>query len=108
MEPERVESPDKRQAAELPSAVSPGVPLRGQVSRLNQARRYAFIRLATGREVYMHWSALKGLRFAELRPDQEVECWLANGGAGLQAVRVRRWGVQRRRRLRIRRRGGRE
>lgn len=56
----------------------------------------------------MHWSALKGLRFAELRPDQEVECWLANGGAGLQAVRVRRWGVQRRRRLRIRRRGGRE
>lgn len=94
MEPGRIESRDETRASELPSRVPLGIPLWGQVTRLNQARRHASIRLSNGREIYMHWSALRGLRFAELRPDQEVECWLEIGSVGLQDAHVRRCRTQ--------------
>lgn len=97
MEPAQIGSRYDGQGAGFSSGLPLGVPLGGQVSRLNQARHYAFIRLSNGRLVYAHWSALSGLRFAELRPDQQVKCWLEIGAAGLVAVRVRGCGVRRRR-----------
>ena len=98
MEPSAGEGLDNQiQATERSRSVPLGVPLRGQVARLVQGRRYAFIRLQDGREVYMHWSALQGVRFTELQPGQAVDCWLEIGGMGLQAVRVRRCQSVRRR-----------
>lgn len=78
-------------------ALTLGVPLPCQVARLIQGRRYAFIRLPDGRQVFMPGSALRGLRFTELQPDQEVDCWLEIGCAGLQAARVQRRRKARRR-----------
>jgi len=80
-----------------------GAPLRGRIERLVQGRRYAFLRLQDGRSVYVHWSALRGVRFAELHPRQSVRCWLEIGSIGLQAARVepcRNWRRARKRHAR--------
>lgn len=80
-----------------------GVPLCGRIERLVQGRRYAFVRLQDGRSIYAHWSALRRIRFSELRPRQFVWCWLEIGGIGLQAARVepgRSWCRARKKRAR--------
>ena len=72
-----------------PNTEHPGGHLGGTVARLNRPRRFGFIRIEEGTEVFFHASAIDSgpHAFDALRTGQEVEvtCHQDDGGRGLAA-----------------------
>lgn len=72
-----------------PNTEHPGGHLGGTVARLNRPRRFGFIRIEEGTEVFFHASAIDSgpQAFDGLRTGQEVEvtCHQDDGGRGLAA-----------------------
>ena len=72
-----------------PNTEHPGGHLGGTVARLNRPRRFGFIRIEEGTEVFFHASAIDSgpHAFDALRTGQEVEvtCHQDEGGRGLAA-----------------------
>lgn len=75
-----------------PNTEHPGGHLGGTVARLNRPRRFGFIRIEEGTEVFFHASAIDSgpHAFDSLRTGQEVEvtCHQDEGGRGLAASLV--------------------
>ncbi len=78
-----------RPARPAPNTEHPGGHLQGTVARLNRPRRFGFLRVSEGVEVFFHASALDSgpQAFDTLRTGQEVEfqCHQDDGGRGLAA-----------------------
>ena len=78
-----------RPARPAPNTEHPGGHLQGTVARLNRPRRFGFLRVSEGVEVFFHASAIDSgpQAFDALRTGQEVEfqCHQDDGGRGLAA-----------------------
>jgi CspA family cold shock protein len=60
----------------------------GTVKWFNNQKGYGFISLESGKEVFVHHSAISGDGFKSLEEGQKVECEVQNGPKGEQAVNV--------------------
>ncbi len=60
----------------------------GTVKWFNNQKGYGFISLESGKEVFVHHSAISGDGFKSLEESQKVECEVQNGPKGEQAVNV--------------------
>ncbi len=61
---------------------------KGTVKWFNAKKGYGFISDETGRDVFVHFSALKMDGFKELKDGQNVEFDVVNGDKGPQAANV--------------------
>jgi CspA family cold shock protein len=61
----------------------------GTVKWFNDSKGYGFISRETGKDVFVHHSAIEGEGFRSLSENQRVEFEVENGPKGLQAVHVR-------------------
>jgi len=60
----------------------------GNVKWFNEAKGYGFIKLETGDDVFVHYSAIQCDGFKTLAEGQEVEFDLVEGQKGKQAANV--------------------
>jgi len=60
----------------------------GSVKWFNEAKGYGFIKLETGDDVFVHYSAIQCDGFKTLAEGQEVEFDLVEGQKGKQAANV--------------------
>ncbi len=60
----------------------------GTVKWFNNQKGYGFISLESGKEVFVHHSAISGDGFKSLEEGQKVECEVQDGPKGEQAVNV--------------------
>ncbi len=65
-------------------------PLRGQVKWFSNAKGFGFITHQSGKDVFVHYTAIEGRGFKTLAEGEIVEYELKERDKGLQAVRVRR------------------
>ena len=63
---------------------------RGRVKWFNDAKGYGFITLDSGREAFVHYSAITADGFKTLKEGMAVQCDLATTAKGLQAQNVRK------------------
>ena len=61
---------------------------KGTVKWFNNQKGYGFISLESGKEIFVHHSAISGDGFKSLEEGQKVECEVQNGPKGEQAVNV--------------------
>jgi CspA family cold shock protein len=61
----------------------------GTVKWFNDSKGYGFISRETGKDVFVHHSAIEGEGFRSLSENQRVEFTVEEGPKGLQAVHVR-------------------
>jgi CspA family cold shock protein len=61
---------------------------KGTVKWFNNQKGYGFISLESGKEVFVHHSAIQGEGFKSLEEGQKVECEVQSGPKGEQAVNV--------------------
>jgi CspA family cold shock protein len=66
----------------------PGPRPQGTVKRIFRDAGYGFLHFRPGRDVYFQRSALRGLRFEDLRPGSSVEFEIEEGERGLVASKV--------------------
>jgi len=60
----------------------------GRVKWFNQAKGYGFIEQESGKDVFVHFSAIEGDGFRTLEEGQEVEFEIVHGPKGPQASNV--------------------
>jgi CspA family cold shock protein len=70
------------------SQEGPLVRSHGSVKWFNEAKGYGFIKLETGDDVFVHYSAIQCDGFKTLAEGQEVEFDLVEGQKGKQAANV--------------------
>ena len=63
---------------------------RGKVKWFHDAKRYGFIELEDGKDVFVHYSAINIEGYKTLAEGQEVEFELADGDKGPRAANVTR------------------
>ena len=63
---------------------------RGNVKSFNDAKGFGFIADEQGREVFVHYSSIRGEGFRTLSEGESVEFELVDGPKGPQASNVRR------------------
>lgn len=62
--------------------------LRGVVKWFNDAKGFGFIEHTSGRDVFVHFSAIESEGFKTLKDGEEVEYQLHEGPKGLHAIKV--------------------
>ncbi|MCE5249138.1 cold shock domain-containing protein [bacterium] len=62
----------------------------GTVKWFNEVKGYGFITMDDGKEVFVHYSGIKGDGFRTLGEGDAVEFEVTEGPKGLQAVNVQR------------------
>jgi cold shock protein len=60
----------------------------GKVKWFNEAKGYGFIEQPSGKDIFVHYSAIEGEGFKTLTEGQEVEFEVSQGPKGPQAERV--------------------
>ena len=62
--------------------------MKGKVKWFNASKGYGFIGRDDGPDVFVHFSAIQGEGYKELRENEEVEFEIEQGAKGPQAARV--------------------
>ncbi|MHB9031066.1 MAG: cold-shock protein [Candidatus Latescibacterota bacterium] len=65
----------------------------GKVKWFNEVKGYGFITMDDGKDVFVHYSAIKGDGFRTLAQGEGVEFDVTEGPKGPQAVNVNRSGL---------------
>jgi CspA family cold shock protein len=65
----------------------------GKVKWFNEVKGYGFITMDDGKDVFVHYSAIKGDGFRTLAQGEGVEFDVTEGPKGPQAVNVNRRGI---------------
>lgn len=65
-----------------------GEVLKGVVKWFNDAKGFGFIEHTSGRDVFVHFSAIESEGFKTLKDGEEVEYQLHEGPKGLHAIKV--------------------
>jgi CspA family cold shock protein len=65
-----------------------GVKSKGTVKWFNDRKGFGFIRMDTGQDVFVHYSALQGEGFKTLKEGENVEFDIVDGAKGPQASNV--------------------
>lgn len=60
----------------------------GKVKWFNEVKGYGFLTMEDGKDVFVHYSAIKGDGFRTLNENDPVEFDVTEGPKGLQAVNV--------------------
>jgi len=61
---------------------------KGTVKWFSDQKGYGFITLESGKEVFVHHSAIQGSGYKSLAEGQQVECEVQDGPKGKQATNV--------------------
>ncbi|MFH1645487.1 MAG: cold shock domain-containing protein [Candidatus Omnitrophota bacterium] len=61
---------------------------RGKVKWFSNPKGYGFVTLDSGKDIFVHFSAIEGDGFKTLEEGQEVEIEIQQGPKGEQAARV--------------------
>jgi CspA family cold shock protein len=62
--------------------------MKGKVKWFNASKGYGFIGRDDGPDVFVHFSAIQGEGYKELKENEEVEFEIEQGAKGPQAARV--------------------
>ena len=62
--------------------------MKGTVKWFNEAKGFGFIRMESGEDVFVHFSAIEGDGFKTLAEGQAVEFEVVDGAKGKQAAHV--------------------
>ena len=62
--------------------------VKGKVKWFNNQKGYGFITTESGKDVFLHYSAIQGDGFKSIEEGQEVEFEITQGPKGEQAVNV--------------------
>ncbi len=60
----------------------------GKVKWFNEVKGYGFVTMEDGKDVFVHYSAIKGDGFRTLNENDEVEFEITDGPKGPQAINV--------------------
>jgi cold shock protein len=64
----------------------------GKVKWFNEVKGYGFVTMEDGKDVFVHYSAIKGDGFRTLNENDEVEFEITDGPKGPQAINLTKKG----------------
>jgi cold shock protein len=64
----------------------------GKVKWFNEVKGYGFVTMDDGKDVFVHYSAIKGDGFRTLNENDEVEFEITDGPKGPQAINLTKKG----------------